>query len=214
MLAVLACLTGIFALLLISEILDQKKIIRGDQKRKFIHITCGTFIAFWPWLVSWQTIAWLGVAMLLVVLLNHKIRIVDFHSNLNRHTYGDIFFALGIVISALMTDSQVFFAVAILIMTYADSLANIVGREYGKGWGYNIFGHHKTVVGSMVMWLASLYILGIGLLYDYQSLSFASYTTLILLLPPVLVLVENFSPNGFDDLLIPVAVILALNLAA
>lgn len=214
MLAIFFCLFGIFAILATSELLDQKKILSGDQKRKFIHILSGTYIAFWPWLVSWNTIAWIGVAMLLVVLLNHRVRVVDFHTNLRRHTYGDIFFALAVIASALIAAQRVYFAIAMLIVAYADSLANLAGKRYGKKWEYRVFGHPKTLVGSMVMWLVSLAILGFGLLFAYQTISLSSYVVLVLLLPPVLVMVENVSLMGFDNFVIPVVVLLALNLAS
>src|SRR5687768_2716839 len=107
MLAIIGCLAGVLALLLLSELLRQKKILRGDPQRQFVHITVGSFIAFWPWLISFQAIAIIGVAMLAIVLVNYKIKLFDFYSGVNRHSYGDIFYALAIVASALVTDEKV-----------------------------------------------------------------------------------------------------------
>lgn len=213
MLAIFFCLAGIFAILVASELLDQRKILTGDYKRKFIHILSASFIAFWPWLISWHTIAWIGMAMLLVVLLNHRVRVVDFHTNLRRHTYGDVFFALAVISSALIADQKVYFAIAMLILAYGDSLANLVGKRYGKKWTYQVFGHPKTLVGSMAMWLASIFVLGIGLLFANDTISYSAYIALVLLLPPILVVVENLSLMGFDNLVVPLVVLLALNAA-
>ena len=165
MLAILVCLSGIFALLLISELLGRKKVMRGDPQRQFVHITAGSFIAFWPWLVSFDTIAWLGLAMLAVVLLNRRKKLAYFYSEVGRKSYGDIFYALAVVITALIADEKSFFALAILTMAIGDGLANVVGQRYGKKWRYQILGHSKTVLGSMTVWLVSLSVLGVGLLF-------------------------------------------------
>lgn len=213
MLAVFSCLAGVFVLLLISELLGRKKNLRGDPQRQFAHIAVGSFVAFWPWLVGWHTIAWLGVAMLLGVLINIRLRLLDFHTNLNRETYGEIFYAVAIITSALITTDKVFFALALLIMAIGDGLANIIGKRYIKRWHYKVFGHSKTVIGSMIMWGVALSILGIGLLFANNMIDFTAYLVLLLALPPVLVVFENVSLMGFDNLAIPLAALVAMNLA-
>lgn len=213
MLATFACLAGVFAILVFGELIGQKRLVRGDPLRKILHISIGSFIAFWPWLISWQTIVWIGVAMLAVVLLNHRIKLVDFHSNINRRTYGDVFFALGVIAAALLADERIFFTLAVLVMSFGDSAANIIGQKYGQKWRYQVFGHSKTVIGSMAMWFVSLCVLGVGLLFAHGLVTYSAYTILILATPPILALLENISIMGFDNLVVPVAVLLALNLA-
>lgn len=213
MLAIIVCLSGIFALLLISELLGQKKILRGDLQRQFVHITVGSFIAFWPWLVSFDTIAWLGAAMLAIVLINRRKKLADFYSEVDRTSYGDIFYALAVIFAAILADDKIFFALAILTMALGDGLANVVGQKYGKKWKYKFLGHTKTVVGSMAIWLVSLSVLGVGLLFAQEFVDYSAYTTLLLVMPPLLVLVENTAIWGLDNLVVPVVVLLALNLA-
>lgn len=213
MLAVFACLAGVFILLLASELLGRKKNWRGDLQRQFAHITVGGFVAFWPWIISWHTIAWIGVAMLLGVLLNIKLRLLDFHTGLNRETYGEIFYALAIISAALITDQKVFFALALLTMAIADGLANIIGKRYEKKWRYKVLGHSKTVIGSMMVWISSLFVLAIGLLFANSFIDFTAYQVLVLVLPPIVVILENISLVGLDNLAIPVVILLALNLA-
>ncbi|HEX5394912.1 MAG TPA: hypothetical protein VFW52_00975, partial [Candidatus Saccharimonadales bacterium] len=160
MLAIIACLAGIFAILLLSEMLAQKKLLSGDPRRQFVHIAAGSYIAFWPWLISFNTIAWLGLVMLAVVLLNRRKKLADFYTDVDRKSYGDIFYALAVISSALMTDEKAFFALAMLTMALADGFANLIGQRYGKDWRYKVFGHTKTVIGSMAIWLISMSILG------------------------------------------------------
>ncbi len=212
MLAIIASLSGVLALLILSELLGRKKILRGDPQRQFVHITVGSFIAFWPWLVSFDTIAWLGVAMLTVVLLNRRKKLADFYSEVDRKSYGDIFYALAIIFGGLIADEKIFFALAMLTMALGDGLANVVGQRYGKKWKYQFLGHTKTVLGSMTVWLVSMSVLGVGLLFAQEAVDYSAYTTLLLVIPPLLVLIENTALWGLDNLVVPIAVLLALNL--
>ncbi len=213
MLAIIACLSGVLALLVLSELLGRKKILRGDPQRQFVHITVGSYIAFWPWLVSFDTIAWLGAAMLAVVLLNRRKKLADFYTKVDRKSYGDIFYALAVIFGALLADEKIFFALAMLTMALGDGLANVVGQRYGKKWKYQFLGHTKTVLGSMTVWLVSMSVLGVGLLFAQEMVDYSAYTTLLLVVPPLLVLVENTAIWGLDNLVVPIAVLLALNLA-
>jgi phytol kinase len=213
MLAILACLTGIFALLVISELLGKKKILQGDLQRQFVHIAAGSFIAFWPWLISFDTIAWLGVLMLAVVLLNRRRKLADFYTDVDRKSYGDIFYALAVIFGALIADEKIFFALAMLTMALGDGLANVIGKRYGKNWKYQFWGHSKTVIGSMTIWLVSMVILGVGLLFAQDLVDYSAYAILLLAVPPLLVIVENAAIWGLDNLVVPIVVLLALNLA-
>lgn len=215
MLEILFCLSGIFLILALSQFLEHKKIIAGELQRKFVHITGGIFIAFWPWLISWEAISWIGVAMLLLVLFNHRLRLVDFYSQIGRDTYGDVFFALAVILLPLITHDKVYFALAMLIMAIGDSLASLIGQKYGQNWSYSVFNNKKTVIGSMTMWFASFCILAAGLLlFANDQIGLPAYSALILLLPPILALVENVVMAGMDNLAIPVVVLLAFQLVA
>ena len=111
-----------------------------------------------------------------------------------------------------MTDEKAFFALGMLSMALADGLANIIGQRYGKNWQYKFLGHTKTVVGSMTVWLVSMSILGVGLLLARDIVDYSAYTTLLIAVPPLLVLVENIALWGLDNLLVPVIIVAALNL--
>jgi dolichol kinase len=212
MLAFSVCVIGIFVLLVLTELLYNKKIIRGEYHRKFFHITAGTFIAFWPWLISFRTIQILALLMLGVMVANRYIKVFTYHGKIPRVTYGDIFLALAIFVCATITDNKTFFALAILEVALADGLAAVVGMANGKHWEYKVFGYKKTVVGSMVFWLTSVEILTAGLLGLHSIYSFQDYYYLLLILPPILMIVENLAVLGVDNLLVPVATIVILRL--
>lgn len=212
MLMIIVCLVGLFCLLVITEFLGEKKILKGEHLRKFLHITAGSFIAFWPWLISWRSIQILAVLMLGVVLAGRYLGILRYHGRIHRVTYGDIFLAIAILISSFIAGHRVFFALAILEVALADGFAAIVGLSYGKEWGYKVFGYAKTVVGTMVFWIISIAILTVGLLAAHDLFNFTDYYYLLLLLPPLLTLLENLAVFGVDNLIVPLVTIAALRL--
>jgi dolichol kinase len=212
MLRIIICLGVVYALLQLDNYLALKKILQNEARRKFVHITVGIFVASWPWLLSWRTIQVIGAVMAVVVYLNRQGHYFKFNKGLKRESYGDYLFALAIVISALLTHTKIFFAVAILHLALADGLAAIIGQNYGMNWRYKVFGQVKTVVGTMTFWLVSLGILGVGSLFAHNALSYSSFGLIIVLLPPLLSFVENFSIKGTDNITIPVVLILALRL--
>jgi dolichol kinase len=210
MLAILACLIGIFGLLIIAELLGKYRILKGEYHRKFLHITAGSFIAFWPWLISWRAIQIFGLAALVFMVANRYLTFLNYRGRIGRATYGDILLALAIFLAAHLTHNKVFFMLAILEVAVADGLAAVAGIAYGKNWGYKILKHKKTVIGSMVFWLASVCIFGAGLLPVHNLFSFQDYFLILLLVPPAFTLAENVSFLGLDNLVIPLLTIVIL----
>jgi dolichol kinase len=213
MFAVIACLAGVLGILLIAEQLWRLKVLKGEHHRKFVHIVAGSFIAFWPWLISWRAIQIIAAGMLVVVLVNRQRQHFHFLGIKPRNGFGDLFFALAILLCALITTNQVFFALAILHLALADGLASVIGTKFGQKWRYHVFHQTKTIVGSMAFWFISLSILGVGVLFAHDIISFQHYAILLLALPPILTLLENVTAMGLDNVVVPLAVLTALDIA-
>jgi len=214
MLSIIACLAGVFILLAVSESLTIKGTHKGELVRKFTHITVGIFVASWPWLISWRAIQIIGIAMAVVVFVNRRFDFFRFNKGLRRESYGDYFFALAITACALLTSSKIFFALAMLNLALADGFAAVVGRKYGGKWKYKIFGHAKTVIGTMTFWFISLAVFATGGLLAHAQLDINGYVVLIVLAPPILTFLESASPQGLDNLIIPLAAIGLLHIVA
>jgi dolichol kinase len=214
MFAVIFSLLGVFIILVVNEILWRKKIFHGELKRKFVHILATIFIAFWPWFLSWKTVQFLGIAMAVVLLLNRQLRILHYLGNIRQKTYGEVFLALAVTVCALITDEKAFFTIAMLQVALADGLAAIIGSKFGGNWRYQVFHQTKSVVGSMTFWVTSLCVLGIGLLSAHDVVEFNDYVFLLILLPPVLMVVENVAAFGLDNLAIPIVAIAILQIVA
>jgi dolichol kinase len=212
MLEIALCLLGVFILLVATQELFWKKYLQGEYLRKFLHITVGCFVAIWPWLISWQAIQFISLAMLIGVLVNHRFKIVKFN-HIKRKTYGDILFAAVILAASIITTNKVFFALAILQMSLADGFAAVIGEKYGRPWRYKIFNQTKTVLGSMTFWFVSLCVLAAGALFAHDVISFKNYVLVLILLPPLLTYLENISVYGTDNLVVPIVALYGLHLA-
>lgn len=209
---IIACLLGIFLLLVTTEYLGRHKILPGEYQRKFLHITSGTFIVFWPWLISWSAIRGLAVAMLLVMVIGRYTKQLSYNGRVRRVTYGDIFLVAAILICSFISPNKIFFALAILEVALADGLAAVIGMAYGRHWQYRVFGYKKTLVGSMMFWIVSAVILAAGLLLANAIFQPRKYYESVLFLPPALTVVEMPSIYGIDNLLVPVITVWTLRL--
>lgn len=213
MLAVSASIVAMLSLVLIAEVLWRQKILKGENQRKFVHISIGTFAAFWPWLMSWESIQYLGILMTVFVLINRHWTYLHYLGNIRiHHNYGDVFLPLAIVVAGMATTNKVFFAIAILHVSLADGLAALIGSNFGKHWRYKVLQHSKTVVGTMTFWLVSICILGLGALAAHDVIAYNQYALLLLTLPPALTALENIVGLGMDNIAVPAAVLIGLNL--
>jgi len=207
MLSIIACLVGVFAVLVSAEVLGKHKVLRGEYRRKFVHVIAGSFIAFWPWFMSWRSIQIIGLAMVIFMLVNRNLRALNFMGGVKRISYGDIFLALAVSVCAFLTKEKLFFNLAILQVALADGLAAAIGIKYGMHLKYKVFGHIKTVYGTMAVWFISLCIISVGGLFAYTQITFLGYAVLVLVLPPILTVVENFGVFGLDNIAMPLVVL-------
>ena len=213
MLTALFCLLVVGSLLHIGENVHKNRLMNAENQRKLIHITTAAFIATWPWLIGWTSIQVIGTLLLIGVLVNRSIAFFSFNHKNRQESYGDIFLALAVILVPALTHDKVFFAVAMLSVALADGLAAVAGTNFGQKWRYKVFGQTKTVVGTMTFWLVSLCVIGAGVLFVRPLINFNDYLLLLLVLPPILALLENFAKYGSDNLIIPIAIIVALGMA-
>ncbi|PID30313.1 hypothetical protein CSA80_02715 [Candidatus Saccharibacteria bacterium] len=196
----------VFVLLLFSEWGWRRHLFRGEVGRKFIHISVGTFVAFWPYFLDWTEIRILSLAFFAVVLAAMHLGVFRAIGSVQRPTYGEIFFALSVGLLTLVTTSKGVYAAAILQMALADGFAAIIGTRYGTENKYHLFGRTKSLIGSLTFFIISL-----ALLTGYSHFSDNGLIWQHVLGCAVMAtLLENVAALGFDNLLVPVAVGLLL----
>lgn len=180
----------------------------GELSRKFVHVSVGSFVAFWPFFLSWRQIILLSLAFVLVVGVSKYLHIFRAIHSVQRPTYGELFFGMAVGAVALVTESKGIYAAALLQMSLADGLAAIVGTRYGVDSGYRIFGAHKSVAGT-----ATFFAVSMVLLAGFTVISGIVLSPLhMLLIAMAATAIENVGSYGSDNLLVPLVVAAALTI--
>jgi len=223
-----------------SEYLWRRKVVQGERARKFIHILAGSYMAFWPFYISFESTYLLGAASVLILVYSKALasilpamhraaknnqfasRAVNvleyagvFHAiyAVNRRTYGDIFLGMAVMIAALLTDKPWLFATAILMISLADGCAAVVGRYWGLDNVYYVFGWkvlRKSRAGTAAFIGAAYCVLAFGWLAGGQDVLGGQLWNTLLFIPVGAALLENISPFGTDNVITPVFVILMI----
>jgi phytol kinase len=196
----------VLGILFFAEYGWRKRWLIGEIGRKFVHITVGTFVAFWPFFMDWEDIRVLSLAFFVVVLLSMQLGLFRAINSVLRPTYGEIFFALSVGLLTVVTASKGIYAAAILQMALADGFAAIFGTYFGRENKYHLFGRTKSIVGTL-----TFFVISISLLVGYAIFSQAGLSWQYVLITAVAAtFVENIAALGFDNLFVPMAVGLLL----
>jgi dolichol kinase len=214
MLKLALALVPIGCVLLLSELLWRKKVVKGERARKFIHILAGVWIAFWPLYLPFDGIFILGCVALTLLLYSRYTHLFHAIYAVKRRTIGDILFAVAIVLSAYFAQADWIFTVSILFMALADGGAALVGRYWGKGNRYYVFGSknlEKSVAGTVAFLVLAYVSIGIGWMLGGDSVMQDNVVVVFLLMPFIAAVMENTMPYGFDNLFSPLVATILLN---
>lgn len=211
MIAVFLSLFGIFVFLVLSEYLWREKKIKGEIARKFVHMSVGTFVAFWPYFMSWQTIQLISLAFLAVVVFSMVFKTFHAIHAIKRKTWGELFFPIGIGVVALLQPSPIVFMAAILHLSLADSLAAVVGTKFARAnHKFYIRKEKRSLVGMAAFWLVSTLIIGSIALVPGSGFGLV-FWPLVLCVPLIMTWVEVLSIYGSDNIFIPVVATILLS---
>ena len=176
--------------LAILEIIANKSHIPATVLRKIVHVAMAALVIVFALQYKHTIFIGLGFAFALLMVLFHYLKPLKSISDRHAHSFGEVFFPIGVALAAMITYSTTDFIIAIAILGLVDTMAYFVGKNFrSKKILFN-----KTAAGSV---------------------AFVTVTFLLLMItvPPhiaigfsiVLGLVELFSPYGSDNLTIPLA---------
>lgn len=200
-------------ILLLSEYLWRKKLIAGERGRKFIHILSGIWMAFWPFYIPFDGIFMLGCAALTLLLYSRFTHLFHAIYAVRRKTYGELFFALAIILCAYIGRESWVFTTSILLLALADGGAAVVGRFWGINNQYLVFKSKnllKSRAGTTAYTILAYICVAVGVILGGSHVLDGNYAV-FLGLPLALTVVENTSPYGLDNILTPLFATLVLN---
>ncbi len=196
-----------FMILCFAEFGWHRGWLRNEFGRKFVHIFVGSFVAFWPLFLTWNQIFIISAAFVVVIVISKKFHIFRAIHSVQRPTWGEALFAISVGLLALLTQDGWMYMAALLHMSLADGLAAIIGTQFGKRNRYTIFGHTKSVVGSMVFFLVSISILGLYSIGTQTPIDPFVIAGIAL----VATALENLTAYGLDNVTVPVWVAIVLS---
>jgi len=209
---VIATLIGVIAFF-IGEFI-RRKLGRGNEDtRKLIHAIHGLTVISWLFLaneafiIGFEIIFFVSMFVFKVITKRWP-HLLGWVYQVGRNSYGEFFYPLGVISVLLISDSMWFSVAALLQLAVADAAAAIIGKAFGGNNSYKVFGGTKSVAGTTAFVLSSAALLAVILL-PTQPRGLA----LVLIvggLPFVLASFENISIKGSDNLTIPLATIVVL----
>jgi phytol kinase len=197
--------------------LRRRRLLTPEASRKAVHSSLGITAAAFPWLFGdrlgpvW---ALSGLALAALVALRRypplRQRLGAVLHDVERGSWGDLLFPLAIALCwTLAPGDPLRFSLPLLVLAVADALAALVGRGYGH-LAYSSSGGHKTWEGSLAFALVTFLLAEVPLLLGSPR-SRAACLLVALNLALLLTLVEALAWQGGDNLLIPLAGLLALD---
>ena len=197
--------TWVGGVLLLAAIVNRYLSADSEILRKVVHIGTGNVILLAWWL---DIPAWVGISASIlastVALLSYKFPILPNINSIGRKSLGTFFYAvsIGLLIAWFWTIQQPHYAaLGILVMTWGDGLAALIGQRFGKH-PYTLWGMKKSWEGTLTMAIVS---------YIVSSLIFLGvqgnvWQTWVVAIAVALVAssLEAFSKFGIDNLTVPI----------
>ena len=182
---------------------DSKEIVR-----KIIHIGIGPLIPIAQFLKIDQNSALIFTGIVsLMVLINYTYKLFPTIEDVERKSYGTLFYCLSLfILIYLFWDKDPYALITgFFIMTFGDGLAGLIGKSFNsKSWIF--FKQKKSLFGTLTMFLTSLVVVSsIG--YTQENNFNLNFLTIAFLAT----ILEQFSILGIDNLIVPITSGLCFN---
>lgn len=191
--------TTAFLVLFISvEFLQKFTRLENNITRRIAHILSGIFVFFLPNFLSAQQIVILSVLFAVFLYITKYFRFFSSIHKVDRKTLGEIYFPLGVGISAFffLPQNVVAFQFGVLVLTISDAFGGLIGEFYGK---HIIFKHSKKSFEGSAVFLALTYLLFLS----FTSFKLRDYALTGLISAASLTFLELILAYGLDNLFLP-----------
>ncbi|NJM45224.1 MAG: phosphatidate cytidylyltransferase [Alkalinema sp. RU_4_3] len=176
-----------------------------EWTRKVLHIGTGNIILIAWWL---NIPAWVGIGSAVmftgVSIASYALPLLPSVNNIGRRSWGTCFYAISIgVLVAWFWPLQMpsLAALGILVMTWGDGLAGLIGKRFGKH-RYQVMGMTKSWEGTATMGIVS-FIVSLAMLWPGCANPFVA-SAIALTVALFATLLESFSKLGIDNLTVPI----------
>ena len=211
----IALLAGMFLLLFcFTEILFYKFKIKADNTRKIVHIGTGLITIFFPLMLHSQwSVLFLCSSFALILFFSITYHFLPSINAIARVSYGSLLYPLAVYISFLFYNyfnkNLVFFYLPVLTMAVCDPIAAHIGKRWPSG-KFTIMHSTKTITGSAAFFISSVFITITLSFFLKEKTTINHLIFLSLSIAIVATFAEAMSSKGFDNITIPISVLLVL----
>ena len=152
----------------------------------------------------------LGVLLALRRVEPLRLRFGAVLGNVTRCSHGEMYFALGVTaLFCMARHSLLLYSVPLLILTFADAMAALVGQRFGRH-RYRSLACAKSLEGSAAFFICAACSTA-GLLVLIAALPVPHAVLIAVALALVLTVVEALAWRGLDNLFLPLSAYWLLN---
>ncbi|MCF7797396.1 MAG: DUF92 domain-containing protein [Lentisphaeria bacterium] len=213
----------IFLAITLAEIARKYFQWQPEFSRKLVHVLVGVLLVFAPFILTSPTPAIiLGILFAVINYFALKSHIFSGMHATDRISYGTVYFPIAfVVIVALYWEhSPAIMLTALLILTFADTAASIVGEQLIYPKTYIFWQDKKSRLGSFTFFITAFIIVLVFFPFFYElemesgpPLPMAFLLLLSVITALLSMLAESASRQGSDNLTLTLSAALALDLA-
>lgn len=209
-------LFGILAAIAIAEVIRKRAGWSAENSRKIVHVLVGVMMFWAPFILESKRPAVVLASIFIVVniVALRKDALQGMHAT-GRFTLGTVFYPLAflILVLAFWNRAPSVLLISFLILALGDPLAAQVGETAKNPRTFVLWNDIKSVQGSLALGLAAFLITAVGLplLTTNYTISFPMIILIALAVGVIGALAEAMSYAGSDNLTLPLAVALVLD---
>lgn len=156
----------ICGLIIVSEAIAYTKLIHPSILRKLMHMATGTVVIFGSYITNYKAYTVVGLLMIVALIAARFFLPLKSLEHRFHESYGEIYFAAGVGIAALICPTLNGFVACIAALALADTAAYVAGNYFKSTRLYN----NKTIAGTIACLLAT-YAIFASLGYNWEKSS-------------------------------------------
>lgn len=191
------------------KVYELKKAPRPEIPRKMVHILMGCVTLTFPYIFTdtWPVLLLGTVSLVALTAVRYskflKVNVGSVLHGVERHSFGELYFPLAVMVLFLFSKQEpVLYMVPILMLTFADSTAALIGSSYGRKALAQGTEDAKSLEGSFVFFYVAFMSTLVPLLL-ITSVGRAETLLISLVMGVLAALIELVSQDGNDNLFIP-----------
>lgn len=176
-----------------GEVLVRRVHMSAELARKLVHAGSAAVAALLPLLVTYSQIVVIALAFAGVMVVVHRFRLLAALAGVQRASYGEVWFPLGIAALAALFPRDAAYVYGTLVLGFADASAALVGAHFGRR--RLPFTGGKTFLGSTVFWATAVAV----------GVAVAGVLSLeVVAVAAALAVAEALASRGTDNVVVPV----------